>query len=156
MADYREPLKGIGVRELPGRLQAAMGMLEEMFPGLGVVLLVAEYGEQGACAHISSVRPEDLVPLLREHARHNEVRVAKRGGALAPVPAPPAASLVARCHPIVREEMGRILDGIPFPGPLDRLPDRVVLEITKRLLAELIAGGRLPGVPGDGGADVRE
>lgn len=134
MASYREPLGPFGIRELPHHLEDAMLELQRRFPGLGIVLLVATYGEQGALAHISSVRPEDLVPLLREHARHTEARLAKKGP-FTGVSAAPPDSLVERCSPAVDRFLFRSL-GV-------RVDPADARALARELLRELIAGGQV-------------
>ncbi len=69
--NYREPVGGIGVRELPERITEAMKELEARFPKLGVTLMVFDFGESGGMAYGSNANRADMVRAMLEFIDKN-------------------------------------------------------------------------------------
>jgi hypothetical protein len=67
VADYREPVGKLGIKEVERRMQAALHALQDTFgAGVGVTLLVFDYGPGGGMAYGSTARRADMLRAMRE------------------------------------------------------------------------------------------
>lgn len=67
MAQFREPVRGIGVRDLPQRLETAIRNVEAIMPPqTGVILFAFDFGAGGGMAYISNAERADAIKALKE------------------------------------------------------------------------------------------
>lgn len=71
---YREPVGGIGVRDLPHVMGALAMYIEQRFPGLAFVLVVTEFRDGAGAAHVSNCERDSVVAVLREYCDELERR----------------------------------------------------------------------------------
>ncbi len=75
MADYREPVNGVGLRVLPNHMRAAMGAVEQIMPpNTGIIVFTFDFGEGGGMAYIANAERADAIASLKEWIAHQEKR----------------------------------------------------------------------------------
>lgn len=67
MASYREPVGGVGIKEVERRMQAVLSVLADLWgPKVGSTLFVFDYGEGGGMAYGSTAERRAMLTALRE------------------------------------------------------------------------------------------
>ena len=67
MAQYREPVNGVGVRDLPSRLREAITAVEGIMPPrTGVIVFAFDFGGGGGMSYISNAQRADAIAALKE------------------------------------------------------------------------------------------
>lgn len=66
MANYREPVNGVGVRVLPERMRDAIKAVQDIMPpNTGVIVFAFDFGG-GGMSYISNAQRDDAVAALKE------------------------------------------------------------------------------------------
>ncbi len=66
MADFREPINGVGVRDLPNRMRDAISAVQTVMPpNTGVIVFTFDFGG-GGMAYVSNAEREGAIAAIKE------------------------------------------------------------------------------------------